>query len=231
MSTALIRQSMVPRDVILSTKNIAWLNQLFSGRGDRVFANYNVYKRFISRGPGAGPNDKISKPAQSAKSTGTVQARIASRSHSMGMFQSFFTRLSDKHPSRHLLLKRHTLRWDWHLRLFIYSLMPACAIGLIGSWIQWYYADQMEELRMFVDDPQVLKQEIDNERVSRHESAEQADKKIESLFAELRALRKDMENLKASPLKSSSQNQTQQVKAEPNVPPAKSNESRPPPAS
>lgn len=68
------------------------------------------------------------------------------------VFRSVFRPLGPKHPaSSNIRDGRYLWRWDWHLRLFIYALIPpACAYAYVLA-IRLYTASYAEELRKKVD--------------------------------------------------------------------------------
>jgi hypothetical protein len=66
----------------------------------------------------------------------------------MGMFRSVIEPLSDDHPAGHLRRARYRLRWDWHLRNFIYALMPATFLFLFLKGVEWSFVDEAEAFRL-----------------------------------------------------------------------------------
>jgi hypothetical protein len=66
----------------------------------------------------------------------------------MGMFRSIIEPLSDDHPAGHLRRARYRLRWDWHLRNFIYALMPAGFLFLFLKGVEWSLGDEAESIRL-----------------------------------------------------------------------------------
>lgn len=83
------------------------------------------------------------------------------------VFRSVFQPLGPNHPaSSNLRDGRYLWRWDWHLRNFIYAMIPpACAYGYV-CFIEWYMADMVKEFRESVKKKKVeVKKEVESVQV------------------------------------------------------------------
>lgn len=181
---------------------------------------FNPTRSFVAHENGTKVSQHASNMAKVSSSSKKTQGK---QSHGkpgpeMGMFRSFFTPITSAHPSSHLLHKRHTLRWDWHLRNLIYSLIPACVLALIGSWIKWYYADKFEKMREELKLPVEVKKALEEELSLRKKGTIETDEKLEHLSKALAAMQEEIKNIKAS----TSEKQVKCSPKEPATPPEKS---------
>ncbi len=67
------------------------------------------------------------------------------------VFRSVFKPVGPNHPLAGTIRDgRYLWRWDWHLRNFLYAMIPpACAYGYVCA-IEWYTADLQEDFRKSV---------------------------------------------------------------------------------
>lgn len=152
--------------------------------------------RFFSSGKGSGRGSVTGAvgappPAKFVPPSSTVETVPVSSSSppQMNTFRSVFEHTSASgHPAAHLQKRRYKLRWDWHLRNFLISLLPSAALALFAIVYKSLNEEELEQIRAL--------RQAEKRRV-----AGEANEKIESnnvsILGDLHALRSELEAVRA----------------------------------
>ncbi len=101
------------------------------------------------------------------KSTAPEKWNPRHQGMSAAIFKSVFQTIGPQHPSAMLQHPKFRRRWDWHLRNFIYALLPPAAAYVYVKAIEWGLSGQVEEYREKVEgrkEAVIRKEQIIEER-------------------------------------------------------------------
>lgn len=124
-------------------------------------------------------------PAQITSASSLGKSAPSTPPQQMNSFRSVFEPLSAPgHPAAHLQKRRYKLRWDWHLRNFLVSMIPPAALTVLALVYSSLHEEELKQLRSA--------RAVEKKRI-----AEERDAKVEGLsgrvFDDLHALRSELE--------------------------------------
>lgn len=153
-------------------RNASFKFRLFSGgRANVTGTDGAPPPAFVSSGSFLGKSAPVTPPEQ------------------MNSFRSVFEPLSTPgHPAAHLERRRYKLRWDWHLRNFLVSMIPPTALAIFALVYNSVHEEELKQLQAVRD--------AEKKRI-----AEEKDAKVESLsariFGDLHSLQAEIEAMRS----------------------------------